>query len=120
MQRAAGIDPRSDLESEARLRLSLPPGHRREDVHPGSYVRTSSHEHDHHRLHDDLLQVSERSFQGKVPDACLTPWSATKTTVIILGLQEKKKKNKKTKNSGLDFVANESVLLTSKSSSLGV
>ena len=45
----------SDMESETYLRLSLSSGHRREDVHTGTYVGSSSHEHDYYWVHDDVL-----------------------------------------------------------------
>ena len=46
------------MAREDAVRLGLPPGHRREDAADRPHVRTGAHEHDHHRMHDDLLQVS--------------------------------------------------------------
>lgn len=46
------------MEGERTVRLGVSPGHRREDDANWAHVQPGAHEHDHHGLHDDLLQVS--------------------------------------------------------------
>lgn len=42
------------------VRQRIPPGHRREDAAGWPHVRPGPDEHDHHRVHDDVLQVYAR------------------------------------------------------------
>lgn len=44
------------------LRLCVPPWNGREDDPDWTDVCPSAHEYDHHRLHDDLLQVSPKMY----------------------------------------------------------
>lgn len=46
------------MEGKGAVRLGVPPRHRREDDAYWTHVQPGAHEHDHHGLHDDLLQVS--------------------------------------------------------------
>ena len=55
-------DRRPAMESQAAVWFGLSPRHQGEDVPHWPNVCTSAHEHDHHWLHDDLLQVSHSSL----------------------------------------------------------
>lgn len=48
------------MESQVHLRLRVSSGHWRKDDFDREDVGAGAHEHDHHGLHDDVLQVSYR------------------------------------------------------------
>ena len=55
------------MASEAAVRLGLSPRHQRENVPHRPDVGASPHEHDHHWLHDDFLQVSLALLASSLP-----------------------------------------------------
>lgn len=61
-----------DVAGQGAVRLGLPPRHRREDDAGGQDGSPGALQHDHHWLHDDLLQVSLTSSRvvGAAP-TCL-------------------------------------------------